>query len=164
MQYLAGRNLPFRGNVEKLGETGNGNFLGQVELAKFDSVIAERIRRICQKEISNHYLGKNIQNELIELMMNEVLQQIILVIKRSKYYSIMLDCTPDVSRLKQMSVIIRILDFTSGEINVKDNFLGFLNVKNTTGKGLTETVLMFLEQYGIDIKNCRGQAYDNGRT
>ena len=56
--------------------------------------------RIRQKEILNHYLGKNIQNELIELMVNEVLQQIISMIKRSKYYSIMLDCTPDVSRME----------------------------------------------------------------
>ena len=40
LQFLAERNLAFRGSIETIGEQSNGNFLGLVELlAKFDPVM-----------------------------------------------------------------------------------------------------------------------------
>jgi hypothetical protein len=48
----------------------NGMFLGHIEMmSKFDTLMAEHLRRISRKEISDHYLGRKIQDELIDLTM-----------------------------------------------------------------------------------------------
>ena len=94
----------------------------------------EHNRRINDKEIHNHYLGHNMQNELISLLGEEVKNKIIKKIKEAKYFSIILDCTPDTSHKEQMSIILRCLDLLTTPIEVKEYFLGFLVVDNTTGK------------------------------
>lgn len=47
------------------------------------------------------YLSSTICEEFIELMSNEVLNHIMSEIKKSKYYSIIIDSTPDISHVDQ---------------------------------------------------------------
>lgn len=104
--YLAERNLAFRGSTEKLYEHGNGNFLGQVQLmAKFDPFMKEHLRRIQEKELSDTYLSKHIQNVLITHVAKGILDAIVEKVKRAKYYAIIMDCTPDISHNEQLSVV-----------------------------------------------------------
>ena len=64
VSHLAEHNLAFRGHREKLYEHGNGNFLGQVQLmAQFDPVMKEHLWRIQEKQLTDTYLSKQIQNE-----------------------------------------------------------------------------------------------------
>lgn len=84
------------------------------------------------------------------------------MIKGAKYYSIIVDCTPDQSRKKQLSLIIRIVNRNKDKFEIKELFLGFLIASDTTGKGLTDLVLDRLAFLGILISDCRGQGYDNG--
>ena len=73
VQFLAERNLAFRGSIERIGEPSNRNFLGLVELlAKFDPVMAEHLRRVTNAEIHYHYPGKRILNELITVVADAV--------------------------------------------------------------------------------------------
>lgn len=98
VQFLAERNLAFRGSVEKLGNPNNGNFIGMIELlGRFDPVIHDHLRRFPNKETNEHYLSKNIQNELLNIMGNAVQSKIISRIKYAKYFAIILYCTPDIS-------------------------------------------------------------------
>ncbi|KOC63383.1 Zinc finger MYM-type protein 1, partial [Habropoda laboriosa] len=83
-------------------------------------------------------------------------------IRRAKYYSILLDCTPDVSHQEQLSVVLRYVNITDKEVEIKEHFIKFEIVHDTTGKGLSETIMLILDQLGIKISDCRGQGYDNG--
>jgi hypothetical protein len=62
-----------------------------------------------------------------------------------KYFSIILDCTPDISHLEQMSVNVRIVSIHEEEVMIKEHFLRFISVKSTTGKVLSERVLRLLQ-------------------
>ena len=75
-------------------------------LEEFDPVIKEHMRRITSEEIYVHYLGHTIQNELILLIAQENKKELIKLIKEAKYYSIILDCTPDSSHQEPMTIIV----------------------------------------------------------
>ncbi|KAH1209263.1 Zinc finger MYM-type protein 1 [Glycine max] len=125
IKYLSINNLAFHGINEKIYQKGNKNFLSLIELlAKFDLVMQEHVKRIKNGDLHNHYL-----------------------IKDAKYFSIILDCTPDVSHQEQMTLILRCVDT-------------FINV--TTGKYLFEELTLVLKKYDLDINDINGQGYDNG--
>lgn len=74
IQFLAERNLALRGSVDTLHQANNGNFLKEVELmAKFDPVLKDHIGRIDSGMQRNTYLGKTIQNELIECVSDKIM-------------------------------------------------------------------------------------------
>lgn len=105
--------MAFRGTVDRLHAAHNGNFLGLVQLlGQYDPTMKEHLRKIDSKEIHNHYLGKTIQNDLINLLGSEIQSSIISNCKVSKYFSIILDCTPDKSHVEQMSFTLRFVDIS----------------------------------------------------
>ncbi|KAL4153309.1 hypothetical protein QTP88_001142 [Uroleucon formosanum] len=76
-----------------------------------------------------------------------------------------MDCTPDISNNEQLSLLFRIVnmnDDNSYNPEIQEYFLDFIPVQSTTGLNLSNVLIDKLNEYGIDIMNCRGQAYDNG--
>lgn len=115
------------------------------------------------KEINVHYLSKNIQNEFIALLSSKENEKILSALQQAKYYSIVLDCTPDVSHKEQMTVVVCFIHAVSGEEKIiKEHFLGFVQVLDTSGEGLTVCLLDVLAKRGLPLKNTRGQGYNNG--
>ena len=161
--YLAEHNMAFRGSSDKLFTANNGNFLGLVQLlGKYDDVMHEHLRRVSSDECHDHYCGKTIQNELLNLLSSKVLENILNRLRDAKYYSIILDCTPDVSHAEKMSFTVRFVEEDEKKICIREHIIGFKTVSESTGEGLTEVLMNTLTENGIDIKNCRGQGYDNG--
>ena len=109
IKFLSKQNLPFRGHREDSNSRNQGNFLETLKLlSNYSAVINEHIfgTQLSKKGMIT-YLSPAIQNELIELLNKKVKHLILEEIKTAKYFSILLDSTPDVSHIDQMAFIAR---------------------------------------------------------
>ncbi|XP_028116344.1 uncharacterized protein LOC114314100 [Camellia sinensis] len=112
VRTLAKNNLAFCGENEKIYQERNENFLSLIEMvAQFDSMLAGEIKSTIVKRI-----------------------------KEVKYFSVILDCTPDVSHEEQMSLVIRCVDVSTNQVKVEEFFLEFLKVDDTSGLGLFNVI------------------------
>jgi len=159
IRFLAERGLSFRGTNEIIGSPDNGNYLGIIELlSEFDPLLREHLINYANKGRGNvSYLSKTICEELIDLMSKKVLNHIINEIKFTKYWGLIVDSTPDLSHVDQLSVIFRY--YLNGHIY--ERFVCFLQIKSHTGEQQSIDILHLLEEYGLNIKDCRAQTYDN---
>nr|XP_047144578.1 zinc finger MYM-type protein 1-like [Hydra vulgaris] len=169
IRTLAGQNLALRGTCEKLFEPNNGNFLKYIEfLGNYDPIMSKHIQRITTSEIHTTYLGKTIQNEIVELLANKIKNDILAKLERAKYYSLILDCTPDISHMEQMTVVFRFVSATElssekpAEVVVSEHFVTFLELQDTTGANMTKVVIDKLQELGGNLDDMREQGYDNG--
>ncbi|XP_035205005.1 zinc finger MYM-type protein 1-like [Stegodyphus dumicola] len=165
-KFLGSQNLAFRGSSDVLYQKDNGHFFKLVELfAKFDPVMEFHIDRVLRPRGSNskvHYLSKDTQNEMLQIIGSSIREKILLSLRKAKYYFIILDCTPDISKTEQMSVVIRFVLCSDRVGEIKEHFLGFIKVDDSTGNGLYETVMEMLKMWNIPLDDIRGQGYDNG--
>ncbi|XP_065662732.1 zinc finger MYM-type protein 1-like [Hydra vulgaris] len=166
---MASENMAFRGSSDQIFSENNGKFLKIVELlSKSDPVMKKHLNRAVENPNRTHYLGKNIQEEKIQLISKATKDKILSMIKKAKYFSIIVDCTPDNSHKEQMSIIIRYVNIVKQLDNqvisviTQESFIGFINVLDTTGLGLTEEILNSLESNNLSVMDIRGQGYDNG--
>ncbi|KAL4141548.1 hypothetical protein QTP88_004173 [Uroleucon formosanum] len=159
--YCANNNLALRGNSKEIGNPAAGHFLNLISLiSKSDGVLRQHIES--HKKGSVSYCSHHIQDEFISLLSKKVREKIINQIKSAKYFTIMFDCTPDVSKREQMSQVIRYVHISNGKVCIEESFLGFILSHEKTRKGLASEILTQLSDYDLNIQNCRGQAYDNG--
>ena len=107
------------------------------------------------------YLLPTIQDELIELLGKKVKHFILEEIKAAKYFSILLDSTPDVSHIDQMALIVRYIKVNSSEVQIKESFLNFFSLHRKNADEIIKFILAEVQQNSLDIMMCRGQAYDN---
>lgn len=159
IKFIAERGLAFRGDNELVGSPRNGNFLGIMELiAQYDPFLATHIKEHANKGSGHtNYLSSSVYEEIVNLMGESVQNEIIGRIKKSKYYSLTVDSTPDEAHIDQLTVVIRYMEGSSP----KERFLTFLPNCGHTGFSIANALLDFLGKSNIDIQDCRGQSYDN---
>jgi len=157
--YLAERGLAFRGTDEKIGSPSNDNFLGILELInQFDPFLKNHIDTYANKGKGNvSYLSKTIYEKFITLIGERILHHIIDEIKAAKYWGLVVDSTPDITHVDQLSIIFRY--YLNGSIH--ERFFCFLPIKSHTGKSLSCEIFELLKNNDINIADCRAQTYDN---
>jgi hypothetical protein len=158
--FLAEKGLPFRGKNNEFGSVHNGNYMGCLGLiAKFDPFLSGHISKYGNQGKGNvSYLSSIICDEFLSLMNNLVLRKIVAEIIEAKYFSIIVDSTPDISKQDQLTVVIR---YIKPNGNSEERFLTFLSSVGHKGEQMEEALIDKFKELDIDIKNCRGQAYDN---
>jgi hypothetical protein len=83
-------------------------------------------------------------------------------VKEAKYFSVILDCTSDISHTEQIAFIVRTVYINTCNNAVQELFLGFYSILNTTGEDLCNYLLNELVNiYDLDFQDMRGQGYNN---
>jgi len=165
VKSLASHGLSFRGDVEKFGSStsNTGNFIMMMELlAEYDPLLSEHISKYGNPGKGNtSYLSFSTYEQFIKIMSEKVINTIVDEIKTSKYFSISIDSTPDISHTDQLSFVIRYV-LSNGE--PIERFIGFLENVGHKSENLAESVLSVLKKYNLDVCYLRGQSYDNAKN
>ena len=82
-------------------------------------------------------------------------------VKWAKYFAMIFDSTPDLSHMDQTSQVLRYVLIEGSGVNVVESFVDFMETKGKTVEYISNMILEKVNEQGIDIVNCRGQAYDN---
>ena len=119
----------FSGTNEPFSFLSKGNFLGLINWSHNMTVLSKLLIRKRTGKVNVYHLSKDTSNELISLTLKMILSSYFSDLKCAKYYSIILDRTPDIyhSEKKKMSVIFRYIPFKLGEsVKILESFFGFL--------------------------------------
>ena len=167
--FLGERGLAFRGNSHLVGDPGNGNFLGILELiGRYDPVMADHLAKVkdsqtSQQRLQVHYLSADSQNEFIYCCASKVMAVIMDELDKAKYYSIIVDATPDSAHVEQTVFVVRYVHLSSeGKYEVHERFLEFVDCNKKTGEAIAQLIVETLQKHSIPLSNYRGQGYDNG--
>ena len=154
--------LPLRGHPDdcivwegKDENTENeGNFL---ELVRFRVETDEKLRKHLENSPKNaQYTSKAIQNELINIIGSHIWTSILEKIKQAKFFSVIADEVTNTSNLEQLPICLRYV-FDS---KIKEVFIDFVAVERITGKVLAEAIINCLTNWGLSLRDLRGQCYD----
>jgi hypothetical protein len=150
--------LLFRGHTENSASRPSGNVIMALKLiAEFASILA-----VAKNENPGRghtsYLSLFIYEQFNELMANKVTKQITEEVKCVKYYSIIVDSTPDILHVDKLAVIPGYVKEAGFPV---ERFLLLFPSTGHKSVQLFQAVFSTLEMYHLNNANCRGQMYEN---
>lgn len=159
IKSLAIRGHSLRGSDTKLFSSHNGNFLMCLEMiAEFDPFLAQHIARHCNKSKGHvNYFSPIIYEEFIMLMANKVTKFILDECRKAKF-SIILDSTPDISHIDQLSFVIR---YVKEDDSPVERFIKFIPNTGHKAEDIIKAVEETFKLLQIRMEDCHGQSYDN---
>ena len=83
-------------------------------------------------------MGNERKGEFVEIIGDMVLQRIIPEIKDAKYFGIIVDSTPDLTHVDQLTFILRYVNVD--ELIRVERFLQFIPISSHTGKSLSVVI------------------------
>eukprot|EP00795_Rhopilema_esculentum_P001772 gene1772-16255_t len=83
--------------------------------------------------------------------------------RSAKYYSLIVDATPDSSHTEQTTFVFRYAAFNEEEQECKvEDSMVYVDFSKKTGEEIANMIQNFLSDNSIPLANCRSQGYDNG--
>ena len=152
---LGQRNISFHGHgwsKELKREDGNFDFFLHWK-SRFDPILSEHLKSAKKNAL---YLSPMIRNELIDLAGVEVKEIILNEVRSAGWFSVMADECTDVATQEQMSICVQFVE--SKHPQVREEFVGFVQLENTGAASITAAILQFLKDCNLNI--VRGQRYD----
>ena len=140
-------------------------------IGRYDPVIGNHLAKVKESQTTHerlqvHYLSANSQNEFIQCCAQKVLDAILHEVESAKYYSIIVDATPDSAHVEQTVFILRYIHLNDDLdiFELHERFLAFVDCNKKTGKDIhvAQLIIDTLKKHSIPLMNCRGQGYDNG--
>ena len=161
VKKLSSRGLSFRGKIEKFGSVKNANFMMALELiSEFDPFLANHIAEYGNPGSGQtSYLSSTICEEFISLIGTKVREIIIAEVKSGKYFSIIVDSTPDISHVDELALVLRYVPVD--KVNAVERFLKFLPNVGHKAKEMYDALVVAFTIYDLNFQDCRGQSYDN---
>jgi hypothetical protein len=107
------------------------------------------------------YINPKIQNEIVVTCGDKIDEDITNRITHSGFFSVLAHETTDVAVMAQLSLCKRYVDNVEKDgYIVREDFIGFAPVKDTTGHGIKAAIIKGLQKAHLDLGNLRGQGYD----
>jgi hypothetical protein len=91
-------------------------------------------------------------------MAERVVKYTVHEVKEGKYFSTILDCTPDITHVDQLCFVIRYLSKCGLPV---ERFICFLSNPGHKPEELATALIGLLNKHDFDIQFCRGQPYAN---
>ena len=138
-----------------------GNFIAMLRLLSKNNATLHEHLTFGAKNAK--YTSKTIQNEILGIAADQIRGFYRSCLHRCSHFSLIADEV--ISHGKEMlSVCLRFLEIDHNNFHVKPEkhevLLDFRFLERITGQCIVENILHVLELHNIDIRNCRGQAYD----
>ena len=132
-----------------MGSAANGSYLGMLELlAQYYDFLKQHIHKHANLGSGHtNYFSSTICEELVQLMGKRVLDEIVSRIKRSRYYSVTLDSTPDEGHVDQLTLVFRFMENTTPV----ERFVTFMPNQGHKAEDMFDGLMQFIDTHGIDI-------------
>ena len=147
VKYLARQNIAIRGH-----EDSESNMMQLLDVLKVQNL--DLNEWLCKRK---SWTSWKIQNKMIYIMSRKILEKLCQGIRESECFALIVDGTQDISGTDQHSMCIR---FTDRNIQAREEFVGFYEVKETTGQEIADVILKVLKELELPIGSLRWQTYD----
>ncbi|KAM1657961.1 hypothetical protein ACFXTN_042192 [Malus domestica] len=148
-KFFLRQGLPFCGHDERDTSNNRGNYL---ELLQFLADHDEKIKEVVLENAPGNLklIAHSIQKDIVNSCAFKTIKAIMKEVKESKFFSIMVDESHDISTKEQMAVILRYVD-NKGQ--VIERFVGVQHVTETTSSKLKESIDEFLKLHDLNYSN-----------
>ena len=151
LHFLASQGLAMRGHDESINSISKGNFLELLNrLTKYCSLV----QKFLHKGKTFTFTSPSIQNELRDILASNITNQIINNIKKSNWFSIIIDECQDLSNDCQVAFVMK---YIIDEMIERESFLGFRRTTSQTGSSVSQLIINTLKENDLDIYKCVSQ-------
>ena len=139
--------------------SNEGNFIAIIRLlADSNPVLKEHL---ISGPWNARYTSKTVQNEIIGVIADLIRDYFRQCLEKNPHFALIVDETTSQGQ-EVLSVCLRLLDFIAypSKPTKREVLIDLCDLQRTTGAAIAISIRDSLQRHGINLANCRGQAYD----